>query len=73
MRTYVFGHELTHALASLAMGGDVLSFKVSKRGGSVSMTKTNFFVALAPYCIPIYTLFIFLLRFLCQWNSSRVW
>ncbi len=31
MRTYVFGHELTHALAALAMGGKVHSFHVSKK------------------------------------------
>ena len=58
MRTYVFGHELTHALASIMMGGNVHSFKVSKEGGSVEVSKSNFFVALAPYCIPIYTLAI---------------
>jgi hypothetical protein len=63
MRTYVFGHELTHALASMAMGGNVLSFNVSQRGGSVSLSKSNFFVALAPYCIPIYTLIVFLIYF----------
>ncbi|OGR52692.1 MAG: hypothetical protein A3I11_05275 [Elusimicrobia bacterium RIFCSPLOWO2_02_FULL_39_32] len=60
LRTYVFGHELTHALASVVVGGKVHSFEVSKEGGSVSLSKTNFFVALSPYCIPFYTLFIFL-------------
>ena len=66
MRTYVFGHELTHALASLAIGGSVFSFRVSKRGGSVALSKTNFFVALAPYCIPIYTLFVLVIYFLLK-------
>ncbi len=60
MRTYVFGHELTHALASIAMGGKVHDFKVSEKGGSVSLSKSNFIVALAPYCVPIYTLFALL-------------
>jgi hypothetical protein len=60
MRTYVFGHELSHALASIAMGGQVKSFKVSKSGGSVRLTKSNFLVALAPYCLPIYTVFLLL-------------
>lgn len=58
MRTYVFGHELTHALASILMGGTVHEFKVAKDGGHVKLSKSNFFVALAPYCIPIYTLFV---------------
>lgn len=60
MRTYVFGHELTHALASMMMGGKVHSFHVSQKGGSVSLSKSNFFVALAPYCLPIYTFFVLL-------------
>jgi len=60
MRTYVFGHELTHALASIMMGGKIHSFKMSAKGGSVSMSKTNFFVALAPYCVPIYSIALFL-------------
>lgn len=58
LRTYVFGHELTHALAAVLIGGKVKKFKVSKHGGSVHLTKTNLFVALAPYCIPLYTLFV---------------
>jgi len=57
LRTYVFGHELTHALASILMGGKVHSFNVSKNGGSVSLSNTNFIIALAPYCVPIYTIF----------------
>lgn len=56
MRTYVFGHELTHALAGLAVGSKIHSFKVSKKGGSVTLSKSNFVIALAPYCIPLYTL-----------------
>lgn len=64
MRAYVFGHELTHALASWIMGGSVHSFHVSKKGGNVTLSKTNFFVALAPYCIPIYTLFVLFVYFI---------
>ena len=54
MRTYVFGHELTHALASIAMGGKVHAFRVSKKSGSVKVSKSNFIVALAPYFVPLY-------------------
>lgn len=57
IRTYVFGHELTHAIAGIISGGSVKSFKVRKSGGSVTLTKTNLFVTLAPYFVPIYTLF----------------
>lgn len=56
MRIYVFGHELTHALAAWMIGGKVSKMKVSKNGGSVTVSKSNAFVALAPYMIPLYTL-----------------
>jgi hypothetical protein len=58
MRTYVFGHELTHAMAAWLTGGEVHSIKVGKNGGSVTVTKTNLFVALAPYMIPFYSLIL---------------
>jgi hypothetical protein len=58
IRTYVFGHELTHALAAWMSGGRVKAFHVSKKGGHVHVTKSNFFVALAPYMVPIYALMV---------------
>lgn len=58
IRTYVFGHELTHALASWMIGGNVTQFKVGKHGGSVTVNKSNFFVALSPYMIPLYSLLL---------------
>jgi hypothetical protein len=61
MRTYVFGHELTHALAAWMSGAHVKKFKVGKSGGSVSVSKTNLFVALAPYFIPLYAMLMFAL------------
>ena len=58
MRTYVFGHELTHAFAAWMSGAEVISFHVSKKGGAVTLTKTNLFVALAPYMFPLYALIL---------------
>ena len=58
IRTYVFGHELSHAMAAWMTGGRVKHFHVSKKGGSVTVSKTNFFVALAPYMIPLYALML---------------
>src|SRR5947209_7375633 len=52
MRTYVFGHELSHAIAAWMSGAKVKHFHVSKKGGSVTVSKSNFFVALAPYILP---------------------
>ena len=58
VRTYVFGHELTHALAGLMSGAKLKNFKVSASGGSVVLTKTSVFITLAPYFIPIYTVIL---------------
>ncbi len=55
-RTYVLGHELTHALWAWLMGGGVRKLKVSNKGGSVHVTKTNFLITLAPYFFPFYTI-----------------
>lgn len=55
-RVYVFGHELTHAVAAWISGGQVKSFKVGKNSGAVITDKINAVVALAPYMIPAYTI-----------------
>lgn len=54
-RVYVFGHELTHALAAWSMGGKVHGFHVGETGGHVDLSESNAFIALAPYCLPLYT------------------
>jgi hypothetical protein len=53
---YVFGHELTHALWVLLMGGRVSRFRVSRDGGHIVTNRTNFFIALAPYFFPLYSI-----------------
>lgn len=52
--TYVLGHELTHALAAWGLGGKVFGMKVAEDGGHVDLSHSNWFIALAPYCIPLY-------------------
>ena len=59
-RVYVLGHELTHAVAAWGLGAKISSFKVSVEGGHVDVSRSNFFVSLAPYCIPFYTVLIIL-------------
>jgi hypothetical protein len=61
--TYVFGHELTHALFALLFGGSVKAFRATERGGQVTITKSNFLITLAPYFFPLYT-FVALLLYL---------
>jgi hypothetical protein len=52
---YVFGHELTHAIWVWLMGGRVTRFRVSRDGGHIMTNRTNFWIALAPYFFPIYS------------------
>jgi len=53
---YVVAHEFVHVLATWLCGGKVESFDVGHTGGSVATSKTNIFIELSPYFIPLYTL-----------------
>jgi len=53
---YVFGHELTHALWVWLMGGRVSRFSVGREGGHIVTNRTNFWIALAPYFFPLYSI-----------------
>ena len=53
---YVFGHELTHALWVWLMGGRVSQFRVGRDGGHIVTNEKNFWIALAPYFFPLYSM-----------------
>ncbi|NQU95315.1 MAG: hypothetical protein HQ549_03670 [Candidatus Omnitrophica bacterium] len=55
---YALGHEVVHVLATWLCGGKVTSFHVSQRGGEVTTTKTNSFIRLSPYFVPIHAIFL---------------
>ncbi|MGD9873625.1 MAG: hypothetical protein AB7T27_05070 [Kiritimatiellia bacterium] len=55
VRTYVLGHELTHALWAAVAGARVSRLRVNGRGGSVQVSKSSFLISLAPYFFPFYT------------------
>ena len=61
MLLYVFGHELTHAIWTWLMGGRVSKFRVSRTGGYVVTDTNNFWISLAPYFFPIYSILALLL------------
>jgi hypothetical protein len=63
-RAYVMAHELTHALWALLFGARIRKMRVSATGGSVSLSKTNLLITLAPYFFPFYTVLVLLLRWL---------
>jgi len=61
LKVYVFGHELTHAVWVWLMGGRVSDFKVGSEGGHIITDKHNFWIALAPYFYPIYSILLVIL------------
>ncbi len=58
VKTYVLGHELTHALWGLLFGARPSKLKVRSTGGSVNLTKSNLLITLAPYFFPFYTFLV---------------
>jgi hypothetical protein len=74
MWMYVFGHELTHALSGLLSGAKVHSFKASSKGGEVRLSKSNAFIALSPYVVPIYMGFVVILYAIIRhwWNTPEL-
>src|SRR5213083_261670 len=67
MWIYVFGHELTHALWAWLFGGRVKKFKATSQGGHVVITRSNFFITLAPYFFPLYVAVVVLFFTLGHW------
>jgi hypothetical protein len=55
VRTYILAHELTHALWGALMGARIFGMSISRDRGSVTLSKTNFLITLAPYFFPLYT------------------
>jgi hypothetical protein len=64
IRVYILGHELTHALWAILFGGKAKNLRVSAKGGSVRVTKSNVLITLAPYFFPFYTILLILIRLL---------
>ncbi len=57
-RAYVLAHELTHALWGMCMGARVVTLRVRRNTGSVTLSRTNFLISLAPYFFPLYTVLV---------------
>ncbi len=74
MWLYVFGHEMTHALTGILSGAKVHSFKARSTGGEVRLSKSNAFIALSPYIIPIYLIAIVLIYTVTRrwWNPPEL-
>ena len=71
-RTYVLGHELTHALWTMLFGGKASGLKVGERGGSVRVSKNNAWITLSPYFFPLYTFIVALVWLFSAWLVPAV-
>jgi hypothetical protein len=67
MKTYVFGHELSHAIAGILSGAKIKEFNTGKESGSIVLTKDNIWITLAPYFFPIYTFAIIIIYIFLGW------
>ena len=66
VRMYVTAHELTHAFWAAVLGRGISGIRISKQGGYVKLTSSNFFIALAPYFFPFYTIIVILVYYILQ-------
>lgn len=73
IRTYVLAHELSHALWGLVMGARVSKLKIRGDGGSVTLSKSNIWITLAPYFFPFYSVLVVILYgcLSCFWDVAR--
>jgi hypothetical protein len=58
VRVYVLAHELTHALWGRLFGARVGRIRVGRRDGSVTLSKVNALITLAPYFFPLYAVIV---------------
>jgi len=72
-KTYILGHELTHALFALLCLVRPKSIHVGEDGGHVKVDKSNFVITLSPYFFPFYTALAAGLWALAAWLAPREW
>ena len=72
VKTYVFAHEMTHAIVGLFFGARPSNLKVTMKGGSVQLTKSNVWITLAPYFIPFYTVLLVLVAAIVRLSLHRL-
>ncbi|GAB4173237.1 MAG: hypothetical protein Kow00108_08010 [Calditrichia bacterium] len=62
---YIFEHELTHIVTSLVLFKPVVGMNINIfKGGHVKIRGESAFIALSPYVLPLFALFIYLLHYL---------
>jgi len=73
VRMYVLGHELSHLLAAWITGKRGGRLRVGRDGGSVEVSESSLWIALAPYLVPFYSLLLLTAHALAQlwWAPTR--
>jgi hypothetical protein len=61
VRTYILEHELSHMLIALLSGTKIRSVSFRTGNAHVKTGRVNLFIALVPYSLPLYALFVMLL------------
>ncbi len=56
---YVFAHEFTHAITARLSGATVHRMHIAADGGYIETDKSNWFITLSPYLVPLYTVVVF--------------
>ena len=71
----IFSHELTHIIVALLFFRKIHSFRAEDRGGGVLTSGKNQIgllpIALAPYCLPIFTYLLLSIRWMLDFHE--VW
>lgn len=62
VRSYIWAHELTHALWAVLSGEKVHRIRVAADRGYVQVSRTTTLITLAPYFFPFYTMLVIVAR-----------
>lgn len=70
-----FSHELSHTIVSLLFFRKISAFHAEEKSGFIYHTTGRFgdiFIALAPYCLPLFTYIFLLMRLMSSENSLYI-
>jgi hypothetical protein len=65
---HVLEHELVHGIAAIVCGARFTLMTVSMYGGAAEVSKSNIFIRLAPYFIPLFSIITLLISYLVAPN-----
>jgi len=72
VKSYILEHELSHMLFAVLSGTKIRRVSFSRSNAYVKTDRVNLFIALAPYSLPLYTLFVILVYKIVQLLSRSI-